>query len=282
MKNIAITTDSTADLPKEYMSAHNIGVMPLIIYLGETPVEDGGGVDQKIYEFVKNTGTTPKTAARSVQDYKDFFIKYQPEGGVLIHFSISAELSASNQNAKLAADELTNVFVIDSRSLSSGIGIQVMYAVKLAESGLPADEIIQKVNGRQDNVTCSFVVKKLDYLHKGGRCSSTKKLLSKMFLIKPEIVLENGKMNAGRIHIGTFDSCVHKYVASLLQRCGNPDKEICFITHSQLTNPKLVEEVKTQIMNKYQFAEIYETVASGTITSHCGPDTLGVIYYNNK
>jgi DegV family protein with EDD domain len=280
MDKIKITSDSVCDLPASLLKHHNIDIIPLIVSLGDAQEEDVGGLPEKIYDFVAKTKSTPKTSARSAKEYQDFFTKHKPEGGSLIHFSISAELSVSNQNAEAAAKQMENVFVIDTRSLSTGIGILVMNAVQLADEGIPAEEIVKIIEERKQHVQCSFVVKDLTYLHRGGRCSGTSRLFAAVLMLKPQILVENGKMAPGKKYMGTFDHCLKKYVNDILEKYNNPDLDYCFVTHTKMDNPKLVEETIAAVKAKYPFKNIIETIAGGTITAHCGKDTLGVIYYN--
>jgi DegV family protein with EDD domain len=281
-ENIRISADSICDLPKEFLTEHNIPLMPLIVALGENEMKDGEGIAEKIYAFADKTHQTPKTAARSIDEYKEFFTAHKPAKGSLIHFSISAELSASYQNALLASSELKDVFVIDSRSLSTGTGLLIIYATELVEEGLSADEIIKKVTARVPEVECSFLTKNLTYLHRGGRCSGASRFLATTMAIRPQIIASNGKLLAGKKYIGIYTLCLKKYVHDILSTFNNPDLNYCFITHTKMDDNSIVDEIKKQISAKYKFQHIVETIASGTITSHCGPNTLGVLYFNKK
>ncbi|MDR1917588.1 MAG: DegV family protein [Christensenellaceae bacterium] len=281
MENIRISADSICDLPKDFVAEHNIPLMPLMIHLGETVVEDVDGTPEKIYAFADKTKQTAKTSARSVGEYTDFFNKHKPTNGTLIHFCISAELSASFQNAQLACNELKNVFVVDSRTLTTGTGLLIIYACELIAAGeLSPEEIIAKVTARIPEIQCSFLTKNLTYLHRGGRCSGTSRFLATTLAIRPQIVNRDGKLEPGKKYIGFYDMCLKKYVGDILTKFNNPDLGYCFITHTKMTNEKIVDEIRKQIQTKYEFAHITETIASGTITSHCGPNTLGIIYFN--
>jgi DegV family protein with EDD domain len=282
MDKIKITTDSTCDLPKDFIAEHGIPLMPLIINMGDNAVEDSEGIAEKIYAFADKTNQTPKTAARSTAEYKDFFKRHKPAKGSLIHFSISADLSASYQNALLASEGLKDVFVLDSRSLTAGMGLLIIYAVELVREGLPADEIIKRVTARIPEIQCSFLTKSLTYLHRGGRCSGLSRFLATTLAIRPQIVNQNGKLLAGKKYIGIYNLCLKKYVGDILSAFNNPDLNYCFITHTAMDSPAVIDEIRRQIQTKYKFVHILETTASGTITSHCGPNTLGVIYFNKN
>jgi DegV family protein with EDD domain len=277
---IIISADSTCDLSPEIIKNKNIPIMPLAVYLGEEEIIDDGNAPEKIYSFFKKTKTTPRTAARSIGDYKSFFERNRPADGFLIHFCISKELSASYDNANNASKEVPNVFVIDSRSLSTGIGVQVLYAIKLVEKGLSAEAIVAKINERVDRTQCSFIVKDLTYLHKGGRCSATKLFFAKTLALRPQIICKDGRLIAGKKYMLNFNACIKKYVNDILKDFNTPDLDICFITHTKMEEPKIIEEIKSIIKSKYNFKEIVETIAGGTVTSHCGMNTIGILYYN--
>lgn len=278
MENIKITADSICDAPDALLKEHDFATFPLIINLGEESVLDGPDVPEKIYAFANKTKSTPKTAARSIEEFKEFFQKNLPANGSLIHFNISSEASASYNNAVAAAKEVPGVYVIDSRLLTVGMALLMLQAAKLRDAGVPAAKIVEQVKAQIPNTHVSFILKDLTYLHRGGRCSSTTKLLSVVLNIKPQIVMPDGKMYAGKKYMGNFDSCVKKYVKDTLETYTNPDLEYCFLVHTKMDNPKLVDEVRAQILAKYPFKQVIEAIPNGTVTSHCGPNTLGVIY----
>lgn len=278
MANIKITADSVCDLTPEIIKENDLTLFPLVVNLGEESVFDGPGIADKIYAFVDKTKTTPKTAARSVAEYHAFFQQHLPAGGSLIHFNISSEISSSYQNAVAAAQDLPGVYVIDSRSLSTGVGVLIMQAVKLRAQGLPAAKIAAQITANTAKVQCSFIVKDLTYLHRGGRCSSTAKLFAVALRLKPQIVMKNGKMLAGKKFMGSYEGCVKKYVATTLETYNNPDLDCCFITHTKMDNPQIVAAIRAQILAKYPFKQIIETTAGGTITAHSGPNTIGILY----
>lgn len=278
MEKIKITADSICDLPADMMAEHDITIVPLCIHLGDEEARDYPGIDEKIYAYYHQTKKTPKTSALSIPEYKEFFAANLPENGSLIHFNISSEASSTHANAVAAAKEFKNIYVIDSRSLTTGTAISMLRAVKYRNEGLSAAEIVKRVQAEIDKVQCSFILEDLTYLHRGGRCSGTAKIFATALHIKPQIVLKNGKMEPGKKFIGNFDMCVKKYVDYVFNTHPNPDLSICFITHTKMSNPKIVEIVRQQILAHYPFAKIVETIAGGTVTAHCGENTLGIIY----
>ena len=278
MEKITITADSVCDLPDEILKQYNFDILPMYIHLGDQEEHDHPGIDQKIYEYFRQTKQTPKTSAISVPDYLEFFQAHLPEGGSLIHFTISSEISSTYHNAVTAAKELKNVYVIDSRSLSTGVAISMLRAAKYRDQGLSAAEIVQRINAEIDKVQCSFVINNLTYLHRGGRCSGTAKLFATVLNIKPQIVLQDGKMQPGKKFMGNFAMCTKKYVDYTFQTNPNPDLSVCFITHTKMTDPKIVENMRKQVLAQFPFERVIETIAGGTITAHCGENTIGILY----
>ncbi|MBS7401378.1 MAG: DegV family protein [Eubacteriales bacterium] len=278
MENIKITADSTCDLNDELIKKYDFAISPLYIYLGETEERDHAGIDQKIYQYFRTTKKTPTTAALSVEDYKAFFAAHLPENGSLIHFNISREFSSTHEHAVEAAKFFKNVYVIDSRSLSTGTAISMLRAVKYREQGLSAASIVERINEEINRVQASFILDNLTYLHRGGRCSGTAKIFAAALHIKPQIVLTDGKMQPGKKFIGNFGMCVKKYVDYTFATNPNPDLSVCFITHTQMTDPKIVANIREQVLAHYPFEQVIETVAGGTVTSHCGENTIGILY----
>ncbi|MDR2201455.1 MAG: DegV family protein [Clostridiales bacterium] len=280
MSKIAISTDSISDLGPELLQKYNLPVFPLMINLGDVSKPDYDGMPPEIYSYVEKSGKTPKTAARGETEYAEFFAEHKPAGGELIHFTISKELSASYENARAAAESVGGVYVVDTRSLSTGSGLLVLYACELAEKGLSAAEIYEKTTARTAAVQASFVVDNLTYLHKGGRCGGVALFVSNILNIRPMIMLKDGKMTVGKKYMSRFDKAVDRYVEDILNAYTTPDLTRAFITYTTLPDG-ILDRVKSLILARYPFAEIHATVAGGTITSHCGKNTLGVLYFND-
>ena len=280
MEKIKITCDSSADL-NGLFEENGVGVIPLFVNLGEEEYFDGVNVTPNdIYKFVDEKGILPKTAARSSEDLKDFFKQYTDEGYTVVHISISSKLSMVCQNAKLAAKEMENVYVVDSRSLSSGIGLIVLSAVDMVKQGLSAKEICEKLEQRAQHVQASFVVNTMEYLHKGGRCSGVAAFAASALKIKPALLLENGAISVYKKYMSrTGNRAIRKYLEDIFEQFSTPDKKRVFITHTAIEQD-VVDSLREKL-SEMGFENIYETVAGATITSHCGPGTLGVLYIND-
>lgn len=276
---IAISSESTCDLPKELLQKYDIQCIPYSIILGDDIVEDNESVPAKIYEFVEKTKKLPKTSAINEATYKEYFKQLLSNYDAIIHIGLSSNLSCSNSNANKAAEALKNVYVIDSKSLSTGIALLCIYARELADAGEAPEEIAKKVNARVSSIQASFVVERLDYLYKGGRCNKLALFGANLLKIRPQIVVKDGSMSPGKKFRGKMEVVVEKYCQETLDEFNTPDKKIAFITHTSAT-PEMVARAKSAL-TQAGFETIYETVAGGTITSHCGEHVLGILYFND-
>ena len=277
---IAISAESTLDLSKELIEEYDVHVIPFEVLLGEEAFHDGEISSQDIFDYVEKTKVLPRTSAINEYQYRDYF-RSMLEGGydAIIHISLSSEISSSYSHAEKAATKFDNVFVIDSRSLSTGIALEVIYAAKLARKGLSPKEIVEKVEARIPYVQASFVIQTLEYLHKGGRCSGLARLGAALFRIKPQIIVSDGKMEPAKKYFGRKSQVVESYCNDTLEQFVNPDLSIAFVTHT-LATPEMVA-VAIDALRKRGFKTIYETKAGATITSHCGPQTLGILFIND-
>lgn len=279
MATIKITCDSTCDLTPELYQAYQVEVVPLGITLGEAFHRDSMDVStQDIFDFVAKTGVLPKTSAISVGEYVDVFSKFASEDCAVIHINISSEFSSCYQNACLAAQEVGNVFPIDSRNLSSGSGHLVMAAAELAQKGLPAPEIVAQLEQMKQRLDVSFVLQTLDYLKMGGRCSGVVALGANLLQLRPEIEVIDGKMQVGKKYRGKMEKTILDYVRGRLAGRDDIDCSRIFVTHS-FVPPEIVQKVKDLVAQLHPFAEIIETTAGCTISSHCGPNCLGVLFF---
>ena len=279
MNGIAITSDSTCDLSVQQIRENEIGIMPLSVLLGDKSFRDGVDiVPADIFRFFEETGELPKTAAPSVKEYEDFFRPYVEAGETLIHFNISSKASGSNGFAQTAAKAFGGkVIVVDSHALSTGQGLLVMKACDLRKEGKSAEEIAETVNSLRDKVNTSFIPDTLLYLFKGGRCSRLSFFGAKVLNIHPYIDMKDGELYPKKKYIGNMSRCLKNYVKDLVAEYPSYDDTRCFITHSS-AEPELVESVRKMVEENFRFKEIIETVAGSIITSHCGKNTIGVLF----
>lgn len=279
---IRITSDSTCDLG-HLVEERNIGIHPLQVNLDTNCYRDGVDITpQEIFDFVAKTKTLPKTSAPSIGDYQEFFEEQLKEADALIHFNISSKSSGSHNMAKQAAEEFGGkVRVIDSMALSSGQGLLVLAAADMRDEGRSVDEIVEGVEELRTHINTSFVPDTLDYLHKGGRVSGMVKTVAAVFKIHPLIYMEEGQLVSGKKYHGKMTVLLKQYVADLKEKYPSYDKKRCFITHSS-ADKEIVDAVREKVEEIFDFDEIIETVAGSIITSHCGKNTIGVLFVYNK
>jgi len=278
MADIIITCDSTADLPLELIEKYNIGVIPLGVTLGDTTYQDGVNITpDEIYAHHAKTGELPKTTAANVGDFMDFFTPYVEAGKTVIHFPISSEMSSTYNNALLASAEWDNVHIIDSKNLSTGIGLVVVAAAEMAQSGMEAQAIVAKAEELVKCSDASFVIDNLEYLHKGGRCSAVAMLGANLLKLKPCIDVTNGKMDVSKKYRGKYGEVLKQYVSERLCGLSAIDDSRIFITHAGCAD-EIVNAVVEQVKAYGYFKEIIPCRAGCTISSHCGADTLGILY----
>ena len=249
---IAISVESTVDLSKELIKQYNLEMIPFTVLLGETAYLDGEITSQDIFDFVAKEKVLPRTSAINDFQYREHFDNLLAKGyDAIIHISLSSEISSSCSHAEAIATKYNNVYIIDSKNLSTGIALLAIYASKLRDKGLKPEEIVKKVNARVPYVQASFVIQTLEYLHKGGRCSGLLRFGATILRIKPQIIVSDGKMAPAKKYIGR-----------------------------KTATPEMVA-VAIEALKNRGFKTIYETNAGATITSHCGPQTLGILFIND-
>lgn len=278
---VKIISDSTCDLSQDLLKKYDIDIIPLHIVKGDEELEDGPQVDiEALYEWADENKTTPKTSAPSFETAMNVLKPYLDEGKEIICFSISGEMSTSGNVIRMAAEELEaedNVTVIDSRNLSTGIGLLAIEAAIMAADGKTRVDIVKRMEELIPKVRASFVVDTLVYLHRGGRCSAASALIGGALALHPMIVVENGKMDASKKYRGKISKVIKNYVRDLEKDMKNALSDRVFITHSQC-DANVVDEVRQYLESLGIFEEIHETRAGGVISSHCGPGTLGVLF----
>lgn len=276
---IKITADSTCDLGAVLSERYDVGVVPLSVIMGDSVFRDGVDITpQMIFSYVSETGKLPKTSAPSSEEYAEYFKGVLKNYDAVIHINISAKASASYNNAKTAAKQFKNkVFAVDSQALSTGQGLLVLKGCDLAASGKKPRDIVQTIEALRPKVNTSFVPDALDYLHKGGRCSLASLMGAKVLKLHPMIDMKEGQMYAKKKYMGGIERCLRAYVNDLAAQYRSYDRTRCFITHS-CCEPEVVAKVRAQVEELFGFDEILETTAGCVVTTHCGKNTLGVLF----
>ena len=278
---IKISADSTCDLSQDLIEKYGIGITPLYIVKDGKALRDGVEITpEDIYESAESGAEPCSTAAVSVADYIDYFTETLKEYDAVVHFHISSDMSACYQNAVIASREVGNVYPVDSRSLSTGIGQLVLDAAIMARSGAQPLEISDAMTAKREKLDVSFVVDTLAYLRRGGRCSALAAIGANLLSLKPCIEVRGGVMGVGKKYRGSLEKCILQYVRERLEGRDDIDTHRIFITDSGHLSDDLRERVKAEILKYQPFEEIYMTRAGCTVSSHCGPGTLGILYFH--
>lgn len=276
---VKIIADSACDLSKELIEKYDISLIPLKIHLGDAEYEDGVNITpDEIYQWSEEHNTTPKTSVASITEVMNLFEQYADDE--IICFSISEEMSSSANVMRLAAEEMEreeHIHIIDSRNLSTGIGLLIIEAAVMAQKGEKAEVIVAKIKELIPEVRASFVVDTLTYLHRGGRCSSIAAFSGGMLHLHPRIAVSDGKMHPGKKYRGKMEAVVMSYVKDMEKELRSAKPERVFLTHSGCSRD-IVDGVREYLQNLGVFGEILETRAGGVVSSHCGPGTLGVLF----
>ena len=275
---IKVSSDSTCDLTKEFIEQNDIGILPLVVVKDGESFRDGVDITPDvIFAHVNAGGALCSTSAANVNDYMEVFEEYKKEYDAVIHINIGSGFSSSHQNACLAAEEFENVYVVDSMNLSTGHGHIVAEAVKMVKEGMDAKAIYDALNELAPRVEASFVLDRLDYMVKGGRCSAVTALGASLLQLKPCIEVVDGKMGVCKKYRGSYEKALSNYVKDRLADRDDIVTERIYVTHTE-TPQEIVDKVK-ELVNEYkQFDSVEETVAGCTVSCHCGPNTLGVLF----
>lgn len=276
MARTIISTDSPADVPAEIRERYDIRVIPLHIILDDDCFEDGVNIQpDDLYAFYKKTGRLPKTSAVSVAEYTDFFKELTQDGSSVVHISFSSALSATHQNARLAAADFDNVYIVDSKSLSTGIALLAIKAAQLAQDGLDAKTIAHEMEYKREKVVTTFILDKLEFLYKGGRCSGVAMLGANVLGIKPSIVMVDGKLQVGKKYRGKLENCQMQYVRDLLEQyAGRIDTDRAFLSRTAGVSDEQMKALQKEIHKTLKFKEYIVSTVGCTITSHCGERTF--------
>ena len=274
---IKILSDSTCDLSPALLAANDISLVPLTVVKGEEQFKDGVTITPAdIFAHVAAGGDLCSTAANSIGEYEDKFRQYTDYDGV-IQITIGSGFSSCYQNACLAAEDFPNVRVIDSQNLSTGQGLVVLKACELAKTATDLDALADEIRAYTEKVEASFLVDKLDYLAKGGRCSAVAALGANLLNLKPCIEVKNGKMGVVKKYRGKYEKCLASYVKERLVGREDIDRKTLFVTKTEVSDA-CYEAVMAAVAENGGFENTYETTAGCTVSCHCGPGTLGVLF----
>lgn len=280
MGRVIVTCDSTCDLTPELYQKYEVHVAPLYVRVGDGEYQDGITIDaETLFRRVQETGELPKTAAVSVDDYMSLWKPFVEQGCEVVHINISSHFSSCYQNACLAAQELGHVYPVDSLNLSSGSGHLVIEAALLAQEGRSGAEIQAILDEKKQRLNVSFVLDTMEYLAKGGRCSSVVAFAAGLLKLRLCIEVKDGKMDVHKKYRGRMNAVLCEYVRDRLKEAPGVELDRIFITTSGVPEGT-VEAVRQAVLEMYPFKEVLITTAGCTISSHCGPGCLGILFFN--
>ena len=278
-KPVIITADSTVDLSQELKERFDIRIIPLMITLGEDHFMDDGVsfTPLDMYARYHKDGLLPKTSAPGVQEFLDFFTPLVQQGYEIVHLDISAELSNTFNAARLAASELDGIYVVDSRMLSTGVGLLAIEGAECRDRGMEAKEIAEHLNSLTGKVSTSFVLDTLEFMWKGGRCTGVAALGANLLKLKPGLEMKDGKLGVFKKYRGNIEKVYEQYVRERLDGKKVRPGHI-FITESGEIEPEVVEKMCALAKELSGCREVHHTMAGCTVSTHCGPKTLGVLF----
>ncbi len=282
MKKVVLIADSAMDLPKEIIEKEEITIVPFVISIGGSEYKDGINIETKqLYEYVNKYNELPKTAAISPLLWEETFKPHIDNGDDIFVLTIGKEISSTYQNANIAKNAFPEgrIEIVDSQALSGSIALIMLKAIKFRKEGKNLQEITKLINEIIPKVQTQFVIPSLDYLHKGGRCSGLTKFVGNMLSIKPQIKMVNGVMDVHKKSMGKMSRAVDMMLEDFfkLAKEDKLDLENVFITHS--IADKMHTYIKTKVLeSKLPIENLYESHASSSISTHCGPGTIGILY----
>ena len=274
MSNFIVTADTTMDLPMEVIQ--ELDIRPIVSYvsLGGDNLADWPDItSQDLFDYVKKSGQLPKTAAANPTDYEEFFRKIrETDSRPIIHIAKSSGISSCYENAVVASREIPDVYVVDSLGLSTGSGMLVMMAAKSDKTD--PKELVAELDEFKTRIECSFIIETLDFLYKGGSCSGLAALAAGILKLRPEIVLENGKMHAGRKFRGPYEKCLYTFIDETLKDLDRFEPGVLYVNHT-MQDRKLLDALIQHIKDMNYFEDVKEFTACAAIATHCGPNTFG-------
>lgn len=283
MRKVILSAESTCDIGAELQQKYNVHFFRTQIALeGEIYIDGQTITPEDIYKAWWDVGVLPKTTAITPADYEEKFREWEKDGYDIVHLNLGSGISASYQNCRMLAEEMTCLYPIDSQSLSTGFGLLVIAAGEMIEQGFSAPEIQKKINEMHTKTNASFILDTLEFMKAGGRCSSVAAFGANLLKLRPQISVNNqdgGKMAVGKKYRGDMEKVLKSYVQDQLQGKENLDVERIFITHSGSPQSD-IDLVKQEIKKYADFKNVTVTQASCTISAHCGPRTLGILYLN--
>ena len=280
MKSYILSADSTLDMPPELIARYDIRVIPSYVTMGERTVDDWPELTQKqLLDYVRKSGQLAKTSAANPEDYETWFRKLRTEGRPVIHVAKSSGISSCFQNACMAAKELDQVWVVDSKSLAGGSSLSILAALD-TELEDPA-QVAAFMEAYRERIEGSFIIETLEFLRKGGRCSTLAALGANLLKLRPEIVFDDGIMRVGKKYRGAYRGCVYQYLEDQFAKLPDYETDRVYMNHT-IQDPAFLRELKDCVKQRTGCRELIEYPASSAISTHCGPNTFGLFFVRKE
>ena len=280
MKPYLISADSTLDMPEALIREHDIRVIPSYVTMGENTVDDWPDLTQKaLLDYVRESGQLAKTSAANPEDYTRWFRKLTAEGKPVIHVAKSAGISSCYQNACMAAQEVENVWVVDSKNLAGGTSLSILAALDTDLEDPAA--VAAFMESYRERIDGSFIIETLEFLRKGGRCSTLAALGANILKLRPEIVFDDGIMRVGKKYRGVYRKCVYQYLDDQFAKLPDYETDTVYMNHT-LQDEGFLEELKAYVREKTGCRRLIEHPASSAISTHCGPNTFGLFFVRKE
>ena len=279
MKQVVITADSAADIPKETAEEYGIKIMPMHVVIDGKERDDGVDVTaNEIFDFVDKTGVIPKTSAVSPGEYMDFFSSFVKEGRAVVHLSFCSELSSTCRNAKIASARFKEVYVLDTRSLAGGISLLALKGCKMRDEGMRAEEIYAALLSLVPKTNVSYLLDSIDFLRCSGRCSAAAAFGANLLSIKPCAAMIDGKIDVIKKYRGKTKTVRLQYAEEQLEKHGDIDFETAFLYHSGVPDAELSEIGK--LLKCKGFGQVITAYTGCMISLHSGRNAIGIHFIN--
>lgn len=280
MKSYILSADSTLDMSPELLAQYDIRLIPSYVTMGDQTLDDWPELTQKeLLDYVKTSGELAKTSAANPDDYETWFRRLTAEGRPVVHVAKSSRLSSCWQNACMAAKEVGNVWVVDSKNLSGGTSLSILATLRSGPDD--AAEAAAYMEAYRERIEGSFIIETLEFLRKGGRCSALAALGANILKLRPEIVFDDGIMRVGKKYRGVYRKCVYEYLDDQLAKLPGYETDLVYLNHT-LQDPAFLEELKAYVKEKTGCRELIEYPACSAISTHCGPNTVGLFFVRKE
>lgn len=273
--SIGLSAESTIDLDQTHLDKYQISILHFHVQKGDKEGFDNAFTNEELFDFTFKTGTLCHTSACNIDELKSHFASVKKKYDQVIHFTISNGLSSGFNNACVAAKGDPSIAVIDSHGTSGGIALLAIYARELIDAGYSFDEVVGRVLERRKSLECSFIIDRLDFLYKGGRCSKLALIGANLLRLRPVIICDSeGRFSIGKKYRGNTQKCIWNYVDDMLKAYPNIDKKLAFIDYATI-DPVTLEGIQRRLKD-FGFREIQTYQACPTNSYHSGPNSIGI------